>query len=404
MCKSILNLAHEPLVLKQGLDHLQSVLNTLQQLHKPLDPPGGSVLLRELASSSNPTEAITSPNTTPLLHAMAAAHAYIMMFVHVCRTGQSDIRTLSINHWGSPIGLPVLKGLSKLYTSLVWESTVLLALCSDETLPLGCQFGRADLEKLLPPELKTTSEGPSCSGAAGMELGTNSVAAALQALSTEASPPAAMEIDQDQLDAKDRPRSEKLTPAQQHQMKMVKPLLSTASRYIRIRWSECFNLSGSTISYDFENRLGRALAELFGLLVKLCVGSPIRHRRAHQAPPTPLIPSPSAQAVAGALTQLLSSGLAWEPPVTSPTPKFRLTFLICSVGFTSPMLFDEKKLPYHLMLHKFVSCGGQAAFFEAFYWALSAGGRVPLDQGLEYTDLPEGRFLLQIISIIACTI
>ena len=207
------------------------MLNTLQQLHKPLDPPGGSVLLRELASSSNPTEAITSPNTTPLLHAMAAAHAYIMMFVHVCRTGQSDIRTLSINHWGSPIGLPVLKGLSKLYTSLVWESTVLLALCSDETLPQGCQFGRADLEKLLPPELKTIADGPSCIGAVGMELGTNSVAAALQALSTEASPPAAMEIDQDQLDAKDRPRSEKLTPAQQHQMKMVKPLLSTASRY-----------------------------------------------------------------------------------------------------------------------------------------------------------------------------
>ncbi|XP_032797159.2 LOW QUALITY PROTEIN: E3 ubiquitin-protein ligase HUWE1 [Daphnia magna] len=366
VCKSILNLAHEPLVLKQGLDHLQTVLNTLQQLHKPLDPPGGSVLLRELASSSNPTEAITSPNTTPLLHAMAAAHAYIMMFVHVCRTGQSDIRTLSINHWGSPIGLPVLKGLSKLYTSLVWESTVLLALCSDETLPLGCQFGRADLEKLLPPELKAVSEGPSCSGVTGMELGTNSVAAALQALSTEASPPAAMEVDHDQLDAKDRPRSEKLTPAQQYRMKMVKPLLSTASR------------------------LGRALAELFGLLVKLCVGSPIRHRRAHQAPPTPIVPSPSAQAVAGALTQLLTSGLAWEPPVTSPTPKFRLTFLICSVGFTSPMLFDEKKLPYHLMLHKFVSCGGQAAFFDAFYWALSAGGRVPLDQGLEYADLPEG--------------
>ncbi len=56
------------------------------------------------------------------------------------------------------------------------------------------------------------------------------------------------------------------------------------------------------------------------------------------------------------------------------------------------MLFDEKKLPYHLMLHKFVSCGGQAAFFDAFYWALSAGGRVPLDQGLEYADLPEGLF------------
>lgn len=239
VCKSILNLAHEPQVLKHGLDHLQAVLDTLQQLHKPLEPPGGSVLLRELASAPNPAEAITSPSATPLLHAMAAAHAYIMMFVHVCRTGQSDIRTLSINHWGSLVGLPVLKGLSKLYTSLVWESTVLLALCSDETLPQGCQFGRSDLDKLLPAELKSVTEGGPSGSAAGMELGTNSVAAALQALSTEASPPAAMEIDADQLDAKDRPRPEKLTPAQQHQMKMVKPLLSTASRYATNRRGRC---------------------------------------------------------------------------------------------------------------------------------------------------------------------
>lgn len=106
---------------------------------------------------------------------------------------------------------------------------MLLALCSDDTLLQGCQFGRADLEKILPPELKSTSESSS-SSTVGTEAGTNSVAAALQALSTEASPPAAMEVDSEQVEGKDRPRAEKLTPAQQHQMKMVKPLLSTASR------------------------------------------------------------------------------------------------------------------------------------------------------------------------------
>lgn len=236
-------MAHEPLVLKQGLDNLQNVLVTLQQLHKPLDPPGGSVLLRELASTANPAEAITSPNLTPLLHAMAAAHAYIMMFVHVCRTGQADIRTMSIHHWGSQIGLPVLKGLSKLYTSLVWESTVLLALCSDEALPAGCLFGKADLEKLLPAELKSHTENQ-----VAPELGTNSVAAALQALSTEAnSPPAAMEVDSDQLDNKDRSKSDKMTPAQQHQMKMVKPLLSTASRSVAFFKLNCIEHSFTTV-------------------------------------------------------------------------------------------------------------------------------------------------------------
>jgi hypothetical protein len=44
----------------------------------------------------------------------------------------------------------VLNGLSRLYTSLVWESTVLLALCSEDTLPPGCEFGKADMDKLLP--------------------------------------------------------------------------------------------------------------------------------------------------------------------------------------------------------------------------------------------------------------
>ena len=88
---------------------------------------------------------------------MSAAHAYIMMFVHVCRTGQSDIRTISVNNWGSELGLRVIKGLSQLYTSLVWESTVLLALCSEDTLPPGCEFGKADMDKLLPPSASTTT-------------------------------------------------------------------------------------------------------------------------------------------------------------------------------------------------------------------------------------------------------
>ena len=83
--KSILNLAHEPQVLKQGLLHLNDVLVKLEPLHKPLDAPGGSVLLRELVSASDISQATSNPQATPLLHQMSAAHAYIHMFVHVCR-------------------------------------------------------------------------------------------------------------------------------------------------------------------------------------------------------------------------------------------------------------------------------------------------------------------------------
>ena len=159
---------------------------------------------------------------------------------------------------------------------------------------------------------------------------------------------------------------EKPNAALHYQIKQIKPLLSGSSR------------------------LGRALAELFALLVKLCVGSPLRQRRGQQVPPTPVPPTVPARAVATALTRLLASGLSWEPPPTSPVPRFRLTFFICSVGFTAPMLFDEKKYPYHLMLMKFMSSGGQRAFFDTFYWSLSCGGTVPPENGLEHPDLPEG--------------
>lgn len=91
---------------------------------------------------------------------------------------------------------------------------------------------------------------------------------------------------------------------------------------------------------------------------QLSVGSPLRQRRVQQVatPITP--PSASARAVASALAHLLYAGLSWTPPPASPVPKFRLTFLICSVRFTNPMLFDDKKMPYHLMLQYFVSSQG----------------------------------------------
>ena len=82
------SLSKEPSVLKEGLVHLDEVLKQLEPLHQPLEAPGGSVLLRELANASQNPDATLSPTATPLLHALSSAHAYIMMFVHVCRIGQ----------------------------------------------------------------------------------------------------------------------------------------------------------------------------------------------------------------------------------------------------------------------------------------------------------------------------
>ena len=74
--------------MKQGLLQLNEVLLKLEPLHRPMPEPGGSVLLQELAAASSQPDATLSPTATPLLHALSAAHAYITMFVHVCRMGQ----------------------------------------------------------------------------------------------------------------------------------------------------------------------------------------------------------------------------------------------------------------------------------------------------------------------------
>ncbi|KAL7301215.1 hypothetical protein TKK_0006181 [Trichogramma kaykai] len=359
VCKSILNLAHEPLVLKTGLSQLHEILTILKPLHSRLvDSVGGSILLSELLSAPNLETAFTSD--TPLLHAMNAAHGYVVMFVHVCRTSQSEIRNLSINHWGSDMGLMVLKGLAELYMSLVWESTILLALCSDEHPP---SFVKEEMEKLLPK-----NDGESSNSGSSADMSSNGMTTAMEALSTDP-PPISMEIDESRASTSYGTGSAayfmgRIAP--NNLQKYIKPLLGASSR------------------------LGRALAELFGLLVKLCMGSPVRQRRGQQIPMGPILPSQAARSVATALNCLLMRGLSHDKLPASPVPKFKLTFLICSVGFTSPMLFDEKRHPYHLMLQKFVKLGGQNAFFSTFRWALSAGNQFLLSEGLEHPDLPDG--------------
>ncbi|KAJ3586121.1 hypothetical protein NHX12_012522 [Muraenolepis orangiensis] len=369
VCKSILTLSHEPKVLQEGLCQLDSILTALEPLHRPIEVPGGSVLLRELANAGHVADATLSARATPLLHALTAAHAYILMFVHTCRVGQSEIRAISVNQWGSQLGLSVLNKLSQLYCSLVWESTVLLSLCTPNSLPPGCEFGQTDMQKLVPKEEKpsgSTSAAPASGSrrTAESEAVDSSAGGLLEGMGLDGDTLAPMETDEPT--ATDPKAKSKLTPAMATRIKQIKPLLSASSR------------------------LGRALAELFGLLVKLCVGSPVRQRRSHHATSTGTAPTPAARATASSLTKLLTKGLSWQPPPYTPTPRFRLTFFICSVGFTSPMLFDERKYPYHLMLQKFFCSGGHDALFETFNWALSMGGKVPVSEGLEHADLPDG--------------
>ncbi|XP_044765781.1 E3 ubiquitin-protein ligase HUWE1 isoform X3 [Coccinella septempunctata] len=343
VCKSILNLAHDCSLFKEGLHQLAEVLLLMKPLFSKTEVPGGSKLLMELASAPNTDNAFSTATDTPLLHGMSAAHGFVIMFVNICRTGQNDIRSLSLQQWGTQDGIRVLRGLSELYTSLVWESTLLLAYCSEDLMPSYCNIPREDMEKLqnfFAMCEMANPVGPSTSTIDALTKNNGSTT----------------------VDSGSETGTGKSNP----NVKLIKPLLGSSSR------------------------LGRALAELFGILVKLCVGSPVRQRRGQNVVASPPSPSPFARNVATALGLLLCDGLDWEKLLQCPTPKCRLTFLICSVGFTSPMLFDEKRYPYHLLLKKFVECGGLDAFFKTFRWALSAGGTIPIEQGLEDPNLPEG--------------
>ncbi|OQR79954.1 E3 ubiquitin-protein ligase HUWE1-like [Tropilaelaps mercedesae] len=367
VCKSILNLAHEPVLLWEGLDQLNEVVQRLEPLYNPASlgsrgsgagncsassRPAGSILLQELVDARG---AELGPQTAPLIHAMAETHAYVVTFVHVCRTGQSDIRRLSVNHWGSELGLRVISTLAQLYLALVWESTLLLSLRSDTSTSNA-----------------STSSISGCSGSAsvarqqlarlaGIMAASSNNAAGASGLS-DATEDASSPMDVDQTDPKPGPSTSPQTSSSGSScnakmaaaVKQIQPLLTGASR------------------------LGRALAELFGLLVKLCVGSPVRQRRNQQLAAQPAPPSPAAKAIAMALTRLLAQGLSWTPPKDSQSlisdpgsTKSCFTLYICSAGFTSPMLFDERKMPYHLMLHKFVASGGLDAVFQAFEWAMN---------------------------------
>lgn len=367
-------MAHEPQVLKVSLEQLAAVVDQLEPLQSHWEQSQGSVLLRELANCKNIESAFSNASETPLLHAMSAVHGYVVMLVHVCRTGQTEIRNLLIEQWGqnNKYGQKLLYKLVQLYTALVWESTLLLALCTDDIIPVGCDFGKEDLDKLGEPPAA-----PAASGSSSVPMPSEvSLDTPMPSSTTQSSAAAAsindltMDIDRvlnsrldgessstSKFDAAFNAAGNPSTSSNKQSTNIQRRIVATPSqlRYIK-------SLLGAS------SRLGRALAELFGLLVKLCVGNRMRMR--HPQNVTAYMSSASRD-IARVLSYILVDGLSHDQLPPSPIPKLKQTFLICSIGFTSPMLFDEKRYAYHLMLHKFCEEGGLQAFFEMFGFALS---------------------------------
>lgn len=72
---------------------------------------------------------------------------------------QSDIRILCTNAWATEKGLKLIQDVADLYSFLIWENTILIALCSEDgLLPQESDISKADLKQLLANRKGSTEE------------------------------------------------------------------------------------------------------------------------------------------------------------------------------------------------------------------------------------------------------
>lgn len=351
VCRSILALARDPKVVQEALKSIDEVLDDLTKVfERRLPSPSDSVLLEEYVKVANGTN-ISDPNVlsnlTPILHSMSAAHAYVVMFSCINRSNHLETRNICINHWGKDRGLKVLEKMSTLYRELVWENTVLITLTKGEgnsqyqqqqstqqstsqqknsnhipttsetttttttstttpstgsttemtqleRLPLSGITNEIELDDSQPPltgEQLTGDVRPQQSTSSSGAATTSSATTKTDSTQTMSN----MDIDDTSKSSTERRSKSRSKRLFVEQSKLIKPLLVSTSR------------------------LGKGLAELFALLVKLSVGSPLRHRRNnHTMPNTPTIPSGAAQNVASVFAKLIADGLSWEKPSSLP--------------------------------------------------------------------------------------
>lgn len=232
-------MAHEKTIFSRGLEKLKDILDRLEPITKSSKTFNGSILLEDLITHLNSKKNSSVISfVTPMLQSLAAVHAYIMTFIHICRTGQGDIRMISVQEWGSDLGIEIIEMLSNLYIALVWESTILLGL--NDTTTQKYDFVKSQLEKM------------------------NVLMKNNQEIDNAMSP---MEIDLDNemicFNCGNRPECSSNKSGKQSQT-------SQPQSCIKSQWNgKAAHHKCIKPLITVASRLGRALAELFGLLVKV---------------------------------------------------------------------------------------------------------------------------------------
>lgn len=368
LCKSTLTLlVKDNKLIEMVISNLDIILNSLTDFYSNRTYDG-SLLIEELANAVSlssttvdPIEAINQSSLTPVLHQLSIVHSHISLLISLCKITQNEVRSILISFWGAETGIRVLKNLNKLCLTLIWESSILLSLCSSETNLIDQEFHKNDLLKLFPliNDLTNTISP------------LHNVSSQLNDLTTNEM---TRQFDIDEImsmDTSDFTKLKlKLSSNIQQRIKIIKPLLCVSSK------------------------LGRALGELYNLLVRQCSTSQMRHARRFNQQPTVHTPTAAAKLVASTLTEVLRDGFLFQLPATTnltenQMEKFRLTFFVCTIGFATPMLFDERRRPYMLMLQQFEVSKAQEALFSALEWTLDLINRQSTTSTATTTSIDE---------------
>ena len=181
---------------------------------------------------------------------------------------QGEARQLCVKAWASPLGMKVLKQLSSLYRALVWEGFIVLAKASEKET-------KTQETKEQPPQYTTT------------------------------------------------PPQDLTTPPKYIQVPVISKLKDDSSNAL------VQTLKSFTPLLTVTSRVGRALAELMSILVRIC-STPL-HRPIRRGPGSAsyiyVPPSEEAIAVCMEMTQLLYDSLTWDVPVPSDTDDINNTVI-----------------------------------------------------------------------------
>ncbi|OQV13392.1 E3 ubiquitin-protein ligase HUWE1 [Hypsibius exemplaris] len=160
LVKSVVAYCRDQPVLDEAFRHMDVVLKEIKEISKARLESGGSAILNEWAQCPpNIEDAIREPTNTPLLHRLSYMHSYIGMMTCICKLNQSDIKTLYTNAWATEIGIRLLHEIADLYGFLLWETTILQQLGSEDGLAANeCDAARADLKVVLANRKGVTEE------------------------------------------------------------------------------------------------------------------------------------------------------------------------------------------------------------------------------------------------------